>query len=175
MYSRICSVDFYESFEMVSIDDIPKPRGPWEPIRNRLEAFFLFLTQSARRVSCSLSSPSMSKRRVTGTSRSRKKRKESGYTSVDLDLSDEHLGEVEVIRVWDVGTSKTTGRISATRKAHQHVGLSKPTREEPTLTDADVGIPADPESPTRPVAKRKKVRTAKENDSVSIIAVLSFY
>lgn len=116
----------------------------------------------------------MSKRNATGSSRSRKKRKAAGYASVDLDLPDEHPGNVEIVRVWDVGTSKTTGRVSATRKTHRHVndGWSEPTREEPALTVEDVNVPVDPEPskqpPIKPVAKRKRVvKAIKENDSVS--------
>lgn len=120
---------------------------------------------------------SMSKRHVTGYSRSRKKRKGSDYASVDLDLPSDH--EVEAIRVWDVGVSKTTGRVSGTRKTHKHVrnGPSKPTQEEPAPIAADVGIPPDPEPSGQPpimlATKRKKAK-AKENDSVSSVPVPLF-
>lgn len=118
----------------------------------------------------------MSKRNATGPSRSRKKRKGAGYASVDLDLPDEDPGNVEIVRVWDVGTSKTTGRVSATRKTHRHInsGMSKHAHEEPTLVVEDVDVPADPEPskqlPVEPVAKRKGEKVVKENDSVSYIS-----
>ena len=124
------------------------------------------------------SSPSMSKRHAAGSSRSRKKSKRSGYALVDLDPPDEHPEEVEFIRVWDVTTSKTTGRISATRTTHLHVneGVSKPTKE-PAPNVEDVGVFADHEpnrqSPTKPATKRRRAKTArkKENDSVSSMQI----
>lgn len=117
----------------------------------------------------------MSKRHATGSSRSRKKKKGSSYASVDLDLSDE---DTEIIGVWNLSTSKTTGRISGTRKTHRHVTkvAPKPAYEELTPTVEDVGIPADPGSskvpPTKPVVKRKK-KGIKENDSVGSITLPS--
>jgi len=121
----------------------------------------------------------MSKRHVAGSSRSRKKRKGSSYASVDLDLSDEHPGDTEIISVWDVGTSKATGRISATRKTHRHVNKDAPklAHEGPTLTVEDVCIPANPEPsknpPTGPAPKHRKRKDVKENDSVSSIPLPS--
>ena len=117
----------------------------------------------------------MSKRSTTGSSRSRKKRKGAGYASVGLDPPDEHPNDVEVLRVWDVGTSKMTGRVSATRKTHLRVndGVSRLMCEEPTLTVEDVDVPADPEPSKQPpvesAAKRKREKIAKENDSVSFL------
>lgn len=117
----------------------------------------------------------MPKRNGTGSSRSRKKMKGAAYASVDLDLSDEHCDDVEVVRVWDVSTSKTSGRVSATRKTHQHVNNDgpRPTHEEPTPTVEDVDVPADTE-PAKPATKHKREKVAREkvareNDSVSCI------
>lgn len=115
----------------------------------------------------------MSKRYIVGSSRSRKKRKGSSYASVDLDLPDEHHDKVEMIRVWDVTASKSTGRLSGTRKTHRHVnkGVSKPSRKETTPVVEDVGGPADYEPsehpPAKPVPKRRRKKATKENDSVS--------
>ena len=117
----------------------------------------------------------MSKRYAAGPLRPRKRTKGSSYASVDLDLPDERLKDTEIIRVWDVTTSKTSGRVSATRKTHLHVneGVSKPTREEQTPIVEDVGTPTDHEPnkrpPTKRVAKRRKQRIVKENDSVSSV------
>lgn len=120
----------------------------------------------------------MSKRHAVGSSRSRKKIKGSSHASVDLDLPDKHPDEVEVIRVWDVTTSKVTGRVSATRKAHLHVskGVSRPTREGqvPDAEDADISVnheSSEPPPPTKPVAKRRRKRAIKENDSVRFIQI----
>ena len=115
----------------------------------------------------------MSKRHGAAPSRSRKKRKEN-YSSVDLD-QDEHPGKVETIRVWDIVASKTTGRVSATRKIHRHVneGAAKPTYEEPTPAVEDVGNPAEHELPTKPATKHKREKTTKQNDSVSSVPILS--
>ena len=115
------------------------------------------------------------KRHATGASRSRKKRRGgSSYASIDLDSPDKHAGEVEVIRVWDVTRSVTTGRVSATCTAHRHIyeGPSKPLCEEPASVVKDVDISPDPEpsgqAPTKGRVKRKpRVRIVKENDSVS--------
>lgn len=114
--------------------------------------------------------PPMSKRHGTGTSRPRKKKKGLSYGSVDLDL-DEPSGEVEIIRVWDVAASKTTGRVSATRRSHRHVneGVVKPILEEPIPATEDIGIAPDPERsepPPKPATKPKE-KPAKRNDSVS--------
>ena len=118
----------------------------------------------------------MSKRHVVGSSRSRKRRKGASYASVGLD-QDEPSCEVELINVWDVGTSKRTGRISATQKTHRHVneGAARPMPEEPNPAIEDVGILADHElsgQPPTKSTKHKKVKAtkqkaAKQNDSVS--------
>lgn len=116
----------------------------------------------------------MSKRTVTSSRQSRK-RKRAGvsYSVVDLDESPD---KTEDIRVWDVTMSTTSGRVSATRKNYQHSYASpqeplheEPLHEEPP-TAKDIVAPADPEPnelpPAESVAKRKRVRAVKENDSV---------
>lgn len=126
----------------------------------------------SRHVTRLLLPSSMSKRYATGSSRSRKKRKNSGYSMVDLDLPDEPPADVEIIRVLDVSLSKTTGRVTGTRKVHQHVnnGAPNPAHEEQAPAIEDVGAPLDPEPsehpPTEPVPNRKQEKENKENDSV---------
>ena len=98
------------------------------------------------------------------------------YASLDLDVSDEHSDQVEDIRVWDITASGATGHISATRKTHQHFCKSslEPSHKGSPAVD-DIGAPADLEPnelpPAESVAKRKRAKIVKENDSVSSIAV----
>jgi len=116
--------------------------------------------------------PPMSKRHVVGSSWSHKRRKGSSHAQVDLD-EDEPSGKVELIRIWDVATSKTTGRASATSKIHRHVkgDVAKPRCEEPTPAIEDIDTPANDEPsgqpPTTSAKKRKKGKPPKQNDSVS--------
>ena len=115
----------------------------------------------------------MSKRHTVGSSHSRKKRKGSSYASVDLDLPDKHPDEVEMIQVWDVTTSKLTGRVSGTCKTHQHVNksVSKPSHKETTPVVEDVSGPANYEPsehpPAKPVPKHRRKKATKGNNSVS--------
>ena len=117
----------------------------------------------------------MSKRNTTGSRPSRKRRKGANYTAIDLDAPDDSL-EVEDIRVWAISTSETTGRASATRRNYKHFLRSslEPLREE-ILTPEHSDVPADSESnellPAKSNAKRRRVRTVKENDSVSPVLV----
>jgi hypothetical protein len=117
----------------------------------------------------------MTKRDMVGSRPSRKRRKGGiSYGTIDLDAPDGDPPETEAIRVWNISTSETTGRASATRKNYKHVygNSQKPVCEEP-LTVEHSDAPADPESndplPAKSAVKlkRKRVRTMKENDSVS--------
>jgi len=111
----------------------------------------------------------MSKRTVTSSRQSRKRKKAGvSYSVVDLDESPD---KTEDIRVWDVTMSATSGRVSATRKNYQHFYESpqEPLHEEPPTVE-DIAAPADPEPnelpPAESVVKRRRIRAVKENDSV---------
>jgi hypothetical protein len=117
----------------------------------------------------------MSKRSAM-TSQPSRKRKKGGvsYSIVDVDSLAKQPSR-EDIRVWNVTRSETTGRISATRKNHRHLrtdhSKSLPEGQPPAVIAEDVSIPTEPEQDegTSPklVAKRKKGKNIKENDSVS--------
>ena len=115
----------------------------------------------------------MSKRSAVD-SRPLRKRKKAGasYASISIDGPNGRAVKVEDIRVWNVSTSEATGRVSATRRTHKHLyeSLPVPSCEEPPGVKSIADL-ADPEPseppPAEPVAKRKRVRAAKENDSVS--------
>ena len=104
-----------------------------------------------------------------------RKRKKAGasYGVVDLDALTRPTEKVEDIRVWDVTMSETTGRVSGTRRNYKHTYKvsPEPVGEEPSIVEisapADTG-PSDSQ-PAKPVGKNKRVRIAKENDSVSSI------
>lgn len=123
----------------------------------------------------------MSKRNATSSRASRKRRK-SGYASLDFDALNESKREskhkVEEIRVWNVTASGTNGRVSATRKNRQLIyeSLPEPSREEAVPVGESIATPADPEPseppPAKSVAKRRRVRITKENDSVSSVSTL---
>ena len=83
---------------------------------------------------------------------------------------------VEDVRVWDVTASERTGRVSASRRnvTLHHQALSQ--SEEPsTSVQSEVGVEeagafADSEAPPKKAGAhegRKRVRTNKDNDSVS--------
>ena len=112
----------------------------------------------------------MSKRNMVGYRLPRKKRKAGvSYAKIDLDVPEE-LGRVEDIRVWNITRSETNGRVSATRKTHQHIyasPLDSPHKDPPAAQEI---APEDPEPrEVESVAKKKRVRAVKENDSVSSI------
>lgn len=121
----------------------------------------------------------MTKRGATSHRLPRKKRKGGvSYAAVDIDSLDQRPPG-EDIRVWNVTRSETTGRVSATRRNHQHF-LTKPSaplpsHEEQAPTDVmeSFGVPVNPEvderPSVRPVAKHQKRKATKENDSVSSI------
>jgi hypothetical protein len=120
----------------------------------------------------------MSKRSATGSRPSRKRTKGgASYGIMDIDPPDVPPGEVEDIRVWNVTKSEKTGRVSATRRNYQHFYASSldPSHETQPSTIEDAGAPTDLEPNKQPPAvpvvkpKRVRVRTVKENDSVSSI------
>ena len=123
----------------------------------------------------SYSLPPMSKRNATSHRLPWKKRKGGvSYGTVDLDSLDEQPSR-EDVHVWNVTRSETTGRVSATRRNHQHFRIDplEPSREvqPPTTPTEDIGAPDNPEPsgrpPAKPSAECKNRSTIKENDSVS--------
>ena len=119
----------------------------------------------------------MSKRSAATPRPPRKKRKGGvSYASVDVDALAERPFREE-IRVWNVTKSETNGRVSATWKTrhHFHTGHLQtfPESRPSTVDTEDINGPADLEldegSSAKPVARRKKARVAKENDSVSLL------
>ena len=115
----------------------------------------------------------MSKRNATGSRLARKRRKAGvSYDTIDLDAVNARPNKVEDIRVWNMTTSEKTGHVSGTRRNYQHTYENSPEflREEPPPVE-DTNIPVDPGPSELPQAgsatKRKRVRTVKENDSVS--------
>ena len=131
--------------------------------------------------------PAMLKRRTDAPKAARKKKKgNTTYTLDSLDPISEDEMATEGVRVWNISTSETTGRVMANRKTlkhHHQVLPSSP--EEPSTSEKlgrvegdgdveDVGVLADSESSKivekrRP--KRKRVRAHKENDSVSELLI----
>ena len=121
----------------------------------------------------------MSKRNATGSRPSRKRRKGGvSFGETTLDPPDDNPPSIETIRVWTLGRSEATGRLSGTRKNHEHLheGPSETFREEESSANdwEDVFDPASQEPieqpPAKPAAKRKRVRIRKENDSVGLIS-----
>lgn len=129
----------------------------------------------------------MSKRNAADSRQARKRRKEgSAHATVDLDALTGRSEKVETIRVWDMSASETTGRVSGTRKNLNYVYESSPgpsrqeshqeSRQESPIV-GDIGAPAGTEPsdppPKKSATKRKRVRIAKENDSVSLMPMSS--
>ena len=114
----------------------------------------------------------MSKRNTVGSRQSRKRRKAgASYATTELDAPDQD--EVENIRIWEITRSETNGRVSATRRNHQHSYRSSPEllcEGHPSTTTIEDIAPEDlEESVAKSAKKRKRVRIVKENDSVSFI------
>ena len=116
----------------------------------------------------------MSKRSTT-TPRPPRKRRKGGvsYASVDADaLAGQRFRED--IRVLNVTRSETNGRVSTTRKTRHHFYTDplQPSSESqsPIAVAEDIDGPVDLEQDDGPsaklVAKRKKGKATKENDSV---------
>lgn len=127
----------------------------------------------------------MQKRPANEYKRVRKKKKGNAtYTSSSLDPTPEEKMALEDVRIWNVSTSETTGRIRGTRKTHRHYRQVSPSPpEEPSTSGKpggaediadfeDPGNVADsellPVTASKQRRKRKRVRVLKENDSVSV-------
>ena len=125
----------------------------------------------------------MLKRQATGPKTARKKKKGNATYSVSsFDPPPKDKKAVEEIRVWNISTLEKTGRITGSRRNLKHYRQISPSPPEGLSTsekpgeiegnaDVDTGVLADSESPSEvlnnPRPKRKRVRTLKENDSVS--------
>ena len=116
----------------------------------------------------------MSKRSGATPRPPRKKRKgQVSYASVDVDALAKQPFREE-IRVWNVTQSETNRRVSATQKIrhHLHAGHlqsspeSQPSAADTEDIDAPVDLEPDEGSSAKLVAKRKKGKVTKENDSV---------
>lgn len=123
----------------------------------------------------------MLKRQAGGPKTARKKKKGNAtYSATGFDPTDDEMA-VEDIRVWDISTSETTGRMTANRRTLKHYHQTPSNLPEGPSTSErpggireavveDTGTLADTESLKKvgkQRRKRKRVRTIKENDSVS--------
>jgi len=118
----------------------------------------------------------MLKRQASGPTKVRKRKKGNAtYSMGSLDPSEDERMVVEDVRMWDISTSKTTGRVTANRRTLKHYSQGGSVGREPREIEEvanmeDTGILADSESPPesdeKKRVKRKRVRVAKENDSV---------
>ena len=124
----------------------------------------------------------MSKRQASDPKAARKKKKSNkSYKIFGLDPSDDEKAVAEDVRVWDISTSKNTGRMTARRRTLKHYSEVLPPGEPSTSQKQveirevayveDAGILADSETPPKTTdkqqQKRRRVRVVKENDSVS--------
>ena len=126
----------------------------------------------------------MLKRQASGLKTTRKKKKGNATYSVSsFDPAPKDKMAVENVRVWNISTSEKMGRITGSRRNLKHYrqvspsppdGPStsgKPGEFEGTADVEDTRHLADsellPEVPNKPHPKWKRVRTLKENDSVS--------
>ena len=125
----------------------------------------------------------MLKRQNTAPKPARKRKK--GNTTYQISSLDPPVNDkisVEELRVWDVSTSETTGRITGKRRTLKHYHQVSPSvlEESPTRkipegsedveNDEDTGVLTDSEPPQELVnkrrSKRKRANVSKENDSV---------
>lgn len=120
-----------------------------------------------------------------GTGR-KKKKGNATYEISSIDSSDDEKMDIEDVRAWDISTSVNTGRMNARRKTLKHYSEMLPPEvpsasQEPGRVEAasveDTGSLADTETSRKTTKKqrpkRKRVRTVKENDSVSESLVFS--
>ena len=131
----------------------------------------------------------MLKCQASGPKTTRKKKKGNmTYSVSSFNTTPKDKRAVEDICVWNISTSEKTGRITGSRRNLKHYrqvspgppeGPStsgKPGGFEETASEEDTGILADSESPSKvlnkPCPKWKRVRTLKENDSVSKSLIL---
>lgn len=113
----------------------------------------------------------MTRYAAVGSQQPRKRKKPgASYGSIDFDAVSARKRQAEDVRTWDVSASGA-GRVSAKRKNRQHLhdrpqehSHQEPALEEPILTPWDPQ-PDDTSSATS-LAKSKKVRARKGNDSV---------
>lgn len=119
----------------------------------------------------------MSKRQATGLKTARKKKK--GNATFSFTSPDDDEPVTEDVRVWNVSSSKNTGRTNATRTTLKNLRQA-PTEIPPICdesgvdemtVDIDAGILADSESPPGKRSKQKRTRARKENDSVSEVLI----
>jgi hypothetical protein len=130
----------------------------------------------------------MSKRQTSNPGTVRKKRKgNTTWKTSSLDPSDDEKMTAEDVRVWDISTSENTGHMTARRKNLKHYSKALPPEGPSTRRKQgevgevacveDAGILADsetvPQTTYKQRQKRKRVRTVKENDSVSDHSSLS--
>ena len=126
----------------------------------------------------------MLKRQASAPKTARKKKKGNAtFSTVSLDDDDDDDVVTEDVRVWNVSTSKNTGRVNATRATLKHtrqapkeiLSMGEGSGVEEMIADVDAGILADSESPPTAVdgkrPKRKRTRILKENDSVSELLI----
>ena len=125
----------------------------------------------------------MLKRQASAPNKNARKKKKGNatYTMASLDPTDDDGRVVEDIRVWDISTSETTGRVRASRRTHKHYSQASSSLpggsstnkklgegDEEVASVEDTGNHADSETSGCPKRKRaKRVRILKENDSVS--------
>jgi hypothetical protein len=130
----------------------------------------------------------MSKRQTSNPGTVRKKRKgNTMWKTSSLNPSDDEKMTAEDVRVWDISTSENTGHMTARRKNLKHYSKALPPEGPSTRWKQgevgevacveDAGILADsetvPHTTYKQRQKRKRVRTVKENDSVSDHSSLS--
>ena len=124
----------------------------------------------------------MSKRNLAESRLARKRRKEgSTHATLDLDAMCKRSEDVESIRVWQMSTSETTGRVLGARRTLEHAYESSPgpSRHESHAVEAveavetpTDSVPSEPQpvkEPKKSATKRRRVRITQENDSVSTI------
>jgi hypothetical protein len=122
----------------------------------------------------------MLKRQASGIKSGRKKRKgNTMFESFTISPNDDKK-TFEHVRVWNISSSEK-GRVKGSRKTIKHYSQASPSEESPTSNNPgraevdvveETGVLADSESPSKtvrePGKRRKRIRTIKENDSVSV-------
>lgn len=122
----------------------------------------------------------MLKRQASGTKPVRKRKKGNAtYVASSLDPIVKGEKVLENVRVWRISSADGTGRVRASRKTVKHFSqvlpeLPSTSKWDEGVADAEeTGVLADSESPSDPLrrgpSKPKRVRTFKENDSVSVL------
>ena len=130
-----------------------------------------------------LSLPPVMLKRPATTGKTARKKKKGNATYSSTSLDDNNV-VTEELRVWDISTSKKTGRVNASRRTHKlshqasgrpespsvgegsgagHGGMATEVDEAGTFADSE----ATSETASKKRPKRKRTRVVKENDSVS--------